>query len=176
VKGKIIKISIAMSILLSINLHAGIAKKIGYKSIQYPDGSIKRGGHRNWRNNNPGNLEYGKFTIKNGAIGTDGRFAIFPSMKEGYKAQVALLSGDRYRNKSIRNAIHKYAPSFENNTGRYINKITSSLHVSKHKRISSLSRNQLLHMVKAMSKHEGMKSGVHLKIKQTFFQKLFAKK
>ena len=169
------KILLTTLLLFTFNAEANFQKayKIANKTIKYPDGSIKKGGHRNWRNNNPGNLEYGKFAKKNGAIGTDGRFAIFASMKDGYVAQVALLSGNRYKNKSIKNAIYKYAPSFENNTGRYINKITSALHISKHKRISSLSKEQLLKMVKEMAKHEGMKVGKHINKKRNFFAKLF---
>jgi len=159
-KKKIIKLSLLSSLLLSTNLNAMYAKKTGYKEITFSDGTIRKNGHRNWRNFNPGNIEYGKFAIKNGAIGTDGRFAIFQDMKSGYKAQVALLSGKKYRNKSIKGAITKYAPKKENNTYRYIKVITKKLGVSKYKKLSSLSKKQLLKMVKVMSSHEGMKKGI----------------
>lgn len=46
---------------------------------------------RGERNNNPGNLEYGKYAISQGAVGSDGRFAIFSSMADGIAAQVNLL-------------------------------------------------------------------------------------
>jgi hypothetical protein len=48
---------------------------------------------RNLRNNNPGNIEYGEFAKKHGATGSDGRFAIFPSMEAGKAAQMSLLEG-----------------------------------------------------------------------------------
>ena len=55
---KIISLFIFITTFSQANLTH--ATKIGYKTIKYSDGSIKKGGHRNWRNNNPGNLEYGK--------------------------------------------------------------------------------------------------------------------
>ena len=64
----------------------------GYNVVQLADGSVeRRSGARNWRNNNPGNIEYGSFSKKYGAIGGDGRFAIFPSYEVGRKAKEALL-------------------------------------------------------------------------------------
>ena len=47
---------------------------------------INVGGDRNWRNNNPGNLEDGDFARRHGSIGSDGRFAIFPDYKTGKEA------------------------------------------------------------------------------------------
>ena len=56
------------------------------------DGNIYEfsGGSRAWRNNNPGNLEDGKFARDNGAIGSDGRFAIFPDATTGFNAMTGL--------------------------------------------------------------------------------------
>jgi esterase/lipase len=94
----------------------------GSTSIRDKQGNVvetRKGGHRNWRNNNPGNIEYGKFAISMGAIGTDGRFAIFPSMDMGYAAADALMKGKSYQNLSIADAIKRWAPPSENNTGAY---------------------------------------------------------
>ncbi len=41
--------------------------------------SIWTGGTRAWRNNNPGNIRPSQFSYKNGAIGSAGGFAIFPT-------------------------------------------------------------------------------------------------
>jgi hypothetical protein len=49
-------------------------------------------GNRNVRNNNPMDIEYGKFAKRHGAIGSDGRFAIFPDMQTGWDAMNALVS------------------------------------------------------------------------------------
>ena len=59
-------------------------------------GQTRSGGDRNWRNNNPGNIEYGPFAMKYGATGSDGRFAIFPTEEQGRMAQDALLKSKNY--------------------------------------------------------------------------------
>ena len=84
-------------------------------------GSFRKvGGSRSWRNNNPGNIEYGDFARRYGAIGTDGRFAIFPDEATGQRARAALIfNGDKYRNLTLTQAIERYAPSSENHTTAY---------------------------------------------------------
>lgn len=72
------------------------------------------------RNHNPGNLEYGPFAIRNGALRGDGRFAVFPSDELGFAALSTLLNSPSYCDLSIELAIHKFAPSGENDTNRYI--------------------------------------------------------
>lgn len=79
----------------------------------------RQGGNRNWRNNNPGNIEYGPFAISMGATGSDGRFAVFPDMEMGYRAADALLKGKNYQNLSIADAIRRWAPPSENDTNAY---------------------------------------------------------
>ena len=72
---------------------------------------------RNLRNNNPGNIEYGDFAKKHGATGSDGRFAIFPSMQAGQDAQASLLMGYMAQgNNTISKIVSKWAPGNENNT------------------------------------------------------------
>lgn len=75
------------------------------------------------KNHNPGNIIYGHFAIHNGAIGQNGRFAVFPNDEIGFAALSTLLSGPEYANLSIELAIHKYAPSVENDTAAYIKNI-----------------------------------------------------
>src|SRR5947209_2681255 len=76
-------------------------------------GEVRLGGDRNWRNNNPGNLEYGDFAKAHGAIGTDGRFAIFSNETMGTNAVVALLKTSSYQSLTIRQAMITYARSPE---------------------------------------------------------------
>jgi len=57
-------------------------------------------GTRGDRNNNPGNIEYGRFAIAHGATGTDGRFAIFPNAETGSAAMMALLQS-RYQGMTL---------------------------------------------------------------------------
>lgn len=162
--------SLIMVTLLVVNVNAKNykAKKIADKTIHFSDGTIKKGGHRNWRNNNPGNLEYGPFTRENGAIGTDGRFAIFPSMQSGYRAHVALLSGKVYRHKTLRQALRRFAPSFENNTKKYLSYLSKNTGISKNKKLKHLSFSKKLELVRFMAKYEGMKRGSHYKSGKNF--------
>jgi hypothetical protein len=68
----------------------------------YTGGGTSGGGKqtRGDRNNNPGNIEYGKFALAHGAVGTDGRFAIFPDKATGVAAMKALLKNN-YQGKNL---------------------------------------------------------------------------
>jgi hypothetical protein len=79
-------------------------------------------GSRPQKNNNPGDIEYGGFASKNGAIKGDPRFAIFPDIETGYKAMAALLL-EHYNGMTIEQALNKYAPPVENQTNVYIEHI-----------------------------------------------------
>jgi len=75
------------------------------------------------RNNNPGNIEAGRFARAHGATGSDGKFAIFPDAEHGFTALQILLHTSGYYNDTIEGAISKYAPSNENNTQTYIENV-----------------------------------------------------
>ena len=80
-----------------------------YPGVREYAGETKVGGDRSWRNNNPGNLKYGKFAKAAGAIGKDrGGFAIFPSMETGAAAQDALWQTSSYSDVSIGDAVKKW--------------------------------------------------------------------
>lgn len=125
------------------------------------DGNIYElsGGSRAWRNNNPGNLEYGKFARNNGAIGTDGRFAIFPDTATGFKAMASLLTTNTYQKLTIEGAINRYAPPNENNVENYLKSIERQTGLLRSTPMNKLSKDNLLNLAKAMAKHEGNMSG-----------------
>ena len=102
------------------NMAPASAGVVPGKSVTIGD-ETRTGGDRNWRNNNPGNIESGPFAQKMGAVGSDGRFAIFPNEDMGRKAADALLKGQGYANLNIKDAINKWAPPSENNTDAYVN-------------------------------------------------------
>lgn len=130
--------------------------------ITYPDGTIKTQGSRSWRNNNSGNLEYGNFAKSHGAIGTDGRFAIFPTKAIGDAAKVALLKGSSYRNLSITSAILRYAPQFENDSAWYSKTIAGAAGVPASTVLNKLTDSQFSAMVNKMTEVEGWKVGKFL--------------
>jgi hypothetical protein len=137
----------------------------GFTTVQTVDGTNqRREGVRNWRNNNPGNIEYGQFSQRMGAIGSDGRFAVFPTLEMGTKAKEELLFGEQsnYKNLSIANAINRYAPPSENNTQAYIAAVTSALGVSDNTILAQLSSSDRSKFLETISRVEGFKEGTVL--------------
>lgn len=92
------------------------------------DGSTHQriGGSRAWRNKNEGNIVYGSFARRYGAIGHDQNvaghtMAVFPTEEAGRRAKAALLfESPKYRNLSLHDAIYRYAPP-KDRQGRVIN-------------------------------------------------------
>ena len=112
---------------------------------------------RNMRNNNPGNIEYGDFASKNGATGSDGRFAIFPDMKTGENAMANLLmSYAKGGTNTISKIVSKWSPAGDNgaaNTNAYIADVAKKTGIDPNK---PLSMGELSAVQQAMSAHEGM--------------------
>ena len=123
-------------------------------------GDRSEGGSRSWRNNNPGNIEFGNFAKSMGAIGSDGRFAIFPDYETGRKAKETLLFESKgYRGKTLEKAIAKYAPSSENNTLAYTNTVARAVGVPPDTLLAELNDDQRQAMLDAMQEVEGFKPG-----------------
>lgn len=133
----------------------------GWTTVITPTGeTIRREGTRAWRNNNPGNIEFGQFAQRYGAVGTDGRFAVFPTYEQGRAAKEALLfESPSYSGRTIASAINRYAPPVENNTNRYIEEVSRSIGVSADTPLSSLTPQQRQIMLDAMERVEGFRPG-----------------
>jgi hypothetical protein len=85
-------------------------------------------GSRSFRNNNPGNIEYGAFAKAHGATGSDGRFAVFPNYQAGRSAQEKLLfESGGYKNLTLGQAINRWAPGSENNVPAYLSAMNKAL-------------------------------------------------
>lgn len=86
---------------------------------------------RGLRNNNPGNIRYGKFAQSQGASGQDADgFAVFPTLGAGVAASSALLS--KYLAggiNTVSRVIARWAPPSENNTKAYTNYVSKRLGV-----------------------------------------------
>jgi hypothetical protein len=130
-------------------------------TYEYPDGSqdVRTGGTRTWRTNNPGAMEYGNFAKSHGAIGTDGRFAIFPDEATGTAALDALLRTQRYQQMSIDQTIATYAPPHENNTAAYQAYVARRLGVPRTTPVSQLSPAQMVILRDAIRTFEGWQPG-----------------
>ena len=116
---------------------------------------------RNQRNNNPGNIEYGQFAIANGATGSDGRFAIFPTLEAGYTAQQKLLSG--YGKKgidTISGVVNRWAPSHENDSNAYAAYVAKRMGIGVNEKINLQDPKIQAGLSKYMSRYEGMPESV----------------
>ena len=81
-------------------------------------------GSRPQINNNPGDLEYhGWEAIYGGSLGSDLRFAKFPSVDQGYQALRHLFTFPLYFGKTLAVAFNTYAPSGENQTNVYLKNV-----------------------------------------------------
>ncbi|MFJ8635304.1 S8 family serine peptidase [Streptomyces sp. NPDC093568] len=122
-------------------------------------GEIRTGGTIAWRNNNPGNIVAGAFTRSHGAIGANGRFAVFPDEETGAAAVAALLRTPAYNSSSIAQAIARYAPSFENDTPHYIAMVARWTGLDPSRAVSTLDDKELDAVVGAIRRMEGWRPG-----------------
>lgn len=115
-----------------------------------PSGALKRGE----RNNNPGNLNYvgqaGASLEKPG-----GRFAKFETAYDGLKAMARqlMLYAQRGIN-SVEGIISTWAPSSENNTGAYVNAISSRLGVDPSAALNLQNPQVLSQLMDGIIRHE----------------------
>ena len=112
--------------------------------------SLKRGE----RNNNPGNLN---FAGQAGAMleGSGGRFAKFQSAYDGLRAMARqlMLYAKRGIN-SVEGIISTWAPSSENNTGAYVNSISSRLGVDPKAALNLQNPQVLSQLMNGIIHHE----------------------
>lgn len=131
--------------------------------VRYSDGSVGRiTGNRPTRTNNPGSLNYGDFARRYGAIGTDGRLAVFPTPQVGRQAQEALLFNPEgsYAGMDITRAINRYAPSFENDTQEYINYLVRETGIPANTPLSAMNPLQRTSLLDAMNRMEGYQGDI----------------
>jgi hypothetical protein len=121
--------------------------------------SAASGAHRNERNNNPGNIEYGKWAKDHGATGSDGRFAIFPDLATGYGAAQALLGdyGKSGKN-TIGSIIGSWAPSHENDTATYAGTVAKNMGVGVNDKLDMTNPAVISQLTRYIAQYEGMSS------------------
>lgn len=138
-----------------------VAAGNGWTQVRDAEGNVfKLEGARNWRNNNPGNLEYGEFAKSLGAVGSDGRFAVFPSYDAGRQAKERLIfASPSYRDLTLEQAISRYAPPNENNTRSYINQVAAAAGVPASTPMNQIPTTVRGNVLNAMERVEGFKPG-----------------
>lgn len=119
---------------------------------------IREGGSRAWRNHNEGNLEYGDYARRHGAIGTDGRFAIFPNAETGRNAKRNLLfNTNSYKDLTLLDAIKRYAPKGENKPAQYYKVVKNA--VGSDKKMGEYSSSEQEIILEAFKRVEGWEAG-----------------
>ena len=148
----------------------------GSNTVQLADGSIvRRTGARNWRNNNSGNIEYGDLAKKHGALGSDGRFAIFPSYEAGRAAKEELIfesnrgrklstkgdygAGLGYKDKTLMQTIAAYAPIEDRNDTKLYQQTVLAAVGGANKRMADYTPDERARVMDAMEKMEGYRKG-----------------
>jgi hypothetical protein len=144
----------------------------GERRVIYTDEKGDRvayiGGTPAWRNNNPGNLISGAFSKRHKAIGSDGKFAIFPDSETGRKAKEALIENNwpdytvRQMLKGVTDEKGKliqpgYAPKSDgNDPDKYAEDIRKATKIDVDKtKIKDLTDEQKQGLFKTMRKTEG---------------------
>ncbi|MBS0918392.1 hypothetical protein [Providencia rettgeri] len=119
---------------------------------------IREGGSRAWRNHNEGNLEYGDYARRHGAIGTDGRFAIFPNAETGRNAKRNLLfNTNSYKDLTLLDAIKRYAPKGENKPAQYYKVVRNA--VGSDKKMGEYTSSEREIILEAFKRVEGWEAG-----------------
>lgn len=128
----------------------------------------REGGSLAWRYHNPGNVKFGKFAGRMGAIGKGHNdTAVFPTKAMGDAAMRELLfgSGSRYLDMTIKNAIKTYAPDYDgNDSAKYSDYVCRHAGLSYLRTLKSLSGDERGRMISAMQAMEGFKKGTILKV------------
>ncbi len=131
-------------------------------TIIHPDGTaeIRKGGSHAWRNNNPGNIEAGRGAREKGAVGSDGRFAIFPDEATGTSAQEDLLKGPYYSGMTIDEAVAAWAPEKDgNDTAAYQAFVRKASGLDGDRKIGDLTPEERQRFMAAQRRMEGWKPG-----------------
>lgn len=134
----------------------------GFTTFQMSDGSIiRRDGTFAWRNNNPGNIESGQFAASQaGYLSGGGRFAAFDTFEHGTLARENLLfNSPAYANRTLSQAIYRYAPPSENNTESYISQLTRSAGVDRNTLMRDFTPDQRQAILDAQMRIEGNTAG-----------------
>lgn len=110
------------------------------QAIARMEGFDKRGS-RPQRNNNPGDIEFGKFATAHGATKAEqplGRFAVFPDAATGFAAMKALFEAPSYASDSVYQAIARWAPPPENDVQDYVDSVCKMVGCLQTDKVSDL--------------------------------------
>lgn len=113
---------------------------------------------RGIRNNNPGNIEWGSpwQGLRPRSEATDARFAQFEAPAWGIRALAVTLITyyDKHKIRTVKQAINRWAPPHENDTGAYARAVAAAVGVDVNQNIDFHDYAILRPMVEAIIRHE----------------------
>lgn len=107
---------------------------------------------RGIRNNNPLNIRIGNVWLGEVQVPTDPDFEQFVSMAYGIRAAFVLMRRyiRHYRRTTIPEVIAAWAPSTENNTTAYVDRVCSLSHIDPDATLHYEDREQMVQLISAM--------------------------
>lgn len=119
---------------------------------------------RGIRNNNPGNIERGKdrWLGMSQDQSSDSRFLVFDTPEAGIRALMRVLINyqERYKIKTVRSAIQRWAPNTENNTLAYVQHVCRLTGFDPEEQLDFLDREVCVALTKAIIRHENGEPGL----------------
>jgi hypothetical protein len=117
------------------------------------------------RDSNPRNIDWSAFAVRHGAIGRDGRRAIFPTDDDAYQASIALMSSmaangrewPGYPAGALGNIVRQWSPPNENSTEQMIGNIMAMTGLDRNAKWQSLTPEQKDAFAHAYARVEGYK-------------------
>ena len=144
-------------------------------TVQYFDEkgnmTIRSGGTKAWRNNNPGNMVYNQrgFAVRHGAIGKAAGMAVFPTETMGRDALVDLLKSSNYHNLKITELPEKYD---KDNAQEYRRMILSISKLDPNQYIRNLTPIEFDRLREAVERIEGWEVGREDLIEKWYISKV----
>lgn len=123
--------------------------------------SVRTGGSRSWRMNNPCSILWGRFARDKGAIGNADKYAVWLKYAEGRLACYDLLfkSEHGYKDKSVLDAMKRYAPLKEGfATDKYI-KAMEKARINTKDKMSSLPEEKRQKLIDVLMEVEDFHAG-----------------
>ena len=111
---------------------------------------------RGIRNNNPLNIRIGNSWLGERAVPTDPEFEEFVSIEYGLRAAFLILRRyiRRYKKNTITSIVSTWAPSSENNTLKYIDRVAALTKIDPTTPIDYSDRESMCKLVAAMAQVE----------------------
>lgn len=110
---------------------------------------------RGIRNRNPLNIEFNQRNQWLGQLGHDGRFVIFESSIYGFRAATRILRSYQGRNiNTIHHIVHTFAPSHENHSEYYVDRVSQWSGFSQHQRLDMNCNDTAARLIQAMARME----------------------